>query len=212
MSAASVESLLLHELKDLYYVEQKLAKVLRDVAGEVEDDRLSARITQHAEESGTHAKRLEQAFELLGEKPTAEQCPGFDGIKQEHDDFVAEEQPVPEIYDLFVAGAAGGRIERYEISGYSSAIQLATTCGLREIASLLTETLEEERTMLADSEALAAELAESMATTVSGQSSSSAAGLSDMTVEELRHAASDHGIDGRSSMSKADLVDALAKE
>jgi ferritin-like metal-binding protein YciE len=37
---------------------------------------------------------IEQALEQLDEEPSAEQCPGIDGIKkEEHDDFVAKESP-----------------------------------------------------------------------------------------------------------------------
>ena len=36
---------------------------------------------------------LEQVFETLGEKPKAEKCPGIEGIKKEHDEFLKETKP-----------------------------------------------------------------------------------------------------------------------
>ena len=50
-------------------------------------------------------KNLEQAFEALGEPAKAEKCPGIEGIKKEHDDFVANESPTSEVLDAFLTGA-----------------------------------------------------------------------------------------------------------
>ena len=61
---------------------------------------------EHLEETRQHVKNVEQAFEKLGEKPTAEKCPGIDGIKKEHDDFMADEKPSDQVCDMFLTGAA----------------------------------------------------------------------------------------------------------
>ena len=87
--------LFLHELGDLLYVEKTLYKELPKLAQEATDEELSGAFEAHREETKQHAATLEQVFELIGETPKAEQCPGIDGIKQEHDDFIKEEKPSP---------------------------------------------------------------------------------------------------------------------
>lgn len=214
MTVATPDELLLHELKDLFYVEKKLSKVLTDIAGKVQEPRLAERLEEHQRETVEHGRRLEAAFAMLGERAVAEQCKGFDGIKKEYDDFVEEEEPTPEMYDLFVAGAAGGRIERYEISGYTSAIALAEGCGKANVAEILQRTLDEELAMLKDGEAMAKELVG----LGSGRGKNNGSGdgtakadLMEKTVVELHHMAADADIEGRSSMTKQELVKALKR-
>jgi ferritin-like metal-binding protein YciE len=43
--------------------------------------------------------------------------PRHRGIKQEHDDFVADESPSQEVLDAFLTGT-GARTEHYEIAAY----------------------------------------------------------------------------------------------
>jgi ferritin-like metal-binding protein YciE len=96
------------------------------------------------EQTRQHVKNVEQAFEKLGEKPTAEKCPGIEGIKQEHDDFVAKESPSQGVLDSFLTGA-GSRTEHYEIAAYEGLVTAAEAMGETEIVELLTENLEQER-------------------------------------------------------------------
>ena len=139
--------LFLHELGDLLYAEKTLYKELPKLAQEASDDELSKAFEAHREETKQHAANLEQVFELIGETPKAEQCPAIDGIKQEHDKFIKEEKPSPEVCDLFLTGA-GTRAEHYEIAAYTGLITMAQAMGESDAVVLLQENLKQERAAL----------------------------------------------------------------
>jgi ferritin-like metal-binding protein YciE len=149
--------LFLHELGDLLYAENTLVKVLPKLAKEASDEELSGAFEAHREETQQHAANLEQVFKLIGEKPKAEQCPGIDGIKTEHDEFMKEEQPSAEVTDLFLTGA-GARAEHYEIAAYTGLITMAQAMGESDAVVLLQENLKQEQAALAKLEKAATRL------------------------------------------------------
>ncbi len=139
--------LFLHELGDVLYAERTLVKALPTLQEEASDEELALGFEEHLEETRQHVKNVEQAFEQLGEKPTAEKCPGIDGIKKEHDDFVAKESPSQDVLDSFLTGA-GSRTEHYEIAAYEGLVTMANAMGETEVVELLTENLEQEKVAL----------------------------------------------------------------
>ena len=139
--------LFLHELGDVLYAERTLVKILPKLQEEASDEELTLGFEEHLDETKQHVKNVEQAFEMLGEKPTAEKCPGIDGIKQEHDDFVTKESPSQEVLDSFLTGA-GARTEHYEIAAYEGLVTMAEAMGEIEVVELLTNNLEQEKTAL----------------------------------------------------------------
>jgi ferritin-like metal-binding protein YciE len=149
--------LFLHELGDLLYVEKTLIKALPKLAEEATDEELREGFESHLEETKQHAANLEEVFEAIGEKPKAEKCPGIDGIKSEHDEFMKEESPSPEVSDLFLTGA-GSRAEHYEIAAYTGLITMAQAMGETSAAALLQENLKQEQAALAKLEKAATRL------------------------------------------------------
>jgi ferritin-like metal-binding protein YciE len=139
--------LFLHELGDVLYAERTLVKSLPTLQKEASDEELALGFEEHLDETQQHVKNVELAFEKLGEKPTAEKCPGIEGIKQEHDDFVSEESPSQNVLDSFLTGA-GARTEHYEIAAYEVLVTMAEAMGEMEVVELLTENLEQEKTAL----------------------------------------------------------------
>ena len=139
--------LFLHELGDVLYAEQTLVKTLPKLQEEASDDELASGFADHLEETLQHVKNVQQAFEQLGEPAKAEKCPGIEGIKKEHDDFVSNESPSPEVLNAFLTGAAA-RTEHYEIAAYEGLVTMATAMGEDEVASLLKENLEQEKAAL----------------------------------------------------------------
>jgi ferritin-like metal-binding protein YciE len=115
--------LFLHELGDVLYAENTLVKALPKLAEEGSDEELKVGFEEHLEETRQHVKNIEQAFKQLGEEPKAEQCPGIDGIKKEHDDFVSKESPSQDVLDSFLTGA-GARTEHYEIAAYEGLVTM----------------------------------------------------------------------------------------
>ena len=139
--------LFLHELGDVLYAERTLVKTLPKLQEEASDEELALGFEEHLEETRQHVKNLESAFEKLGETPKAEKCPGIDGIKQEHDEFVSKESPSQDVLDSFLTGA-GARTEHYEIAAYEGLVTMAEAIGEAEIVDLLTENLEQEKKAL----------------------------------------------------------------
>jgi ferritin-like metal-binding protein YciE len=156
-------ALLLHELGDILYVEQALVKTLPKLAKESSDKGLTQSFQEHLAETKKHVTRVQKAFKLLGADAKAEQCPGFDGIKQEHDEFVAEQSPSAAVLDAFLTGAAS-RTEHYEIAAYEGMITIARGLGEREVAQLLAQNLAEEKTALTKMKTIANRLADAGAT------------------------------------------------
>ena len=151
--------LFLHELGDVLYAERTLVKTLSELHEEASDDELALGFEEHLDETRQHVKNVEQAFGKLGETPTAEKCPGIEGIKQEHDDFVAKESPSQDVLDSFLTGA-GARTEHYEIAAYEGLVTMAEAMGETEVVELLTENLEQEKTTLEKLNTIGKRLAE----------------------------------------------------
>ena len=137
--------LFLHELGDVLYAERTLVKTLPKLQEEASDRELAVGFKEHLErDAAARQERGSRRSRMLGEKPTAEKCPGIDGIKKEHDDFVAEESPSQDVLDSFLTGA-GARTEHYEIAAYEGLVTMAEAMGETEVAGLLTENLEQEK-------------------------------------------------------------------
>ncbi len=154
--------LLLHELGDVLYVERTLVKALPKLQKEASDKELAQGFGDHLEETKQHVTNVEQAFEALGEKPKAEKCPGIDGIKQEHDDFVKEESPSPAVLDSFLTGA-GARAEHYEIAAYEGLIVAAEAMGEGDVVTLLSKNLAQEKEALKTMKTIGKRLAQQSA-------------------------------------------------
>ncbi len=157
-SMSDPRELLLHELQDLYYAEKAITKALPTMIREADDDELVAGFERHLEETKEQVKNLEQVFEELGEKATAEPCPGIEGLKKEHDEFMSEESPSTEITDMFLTGSAA-RVEHYEIAAYTGLITLARGLGETESARLLSKNLRQEKEALKAVESVSKRLA-----------------------------------------------------
>ena len=140
--------LFLHELGDVLYAERTLVKALPTLQEEATDDELAKGFGNNLEETRQHVKNVERAFEELGEPVKAEKCPGIEGIKKEHDDFVQNESPSDDVLNSFLTGAAA-RTEHYEIAAYEGLITMAKAMGEEEVARLLGENLEQEEAALA---------------------------------------------------------------
>ncbi len=156
--------LFLHELGDVLYAEQTLVKALPKLQEEAGDEELAQGFGEHLEETRQHVKNVEQAFEALGKPAKAEKCPGIEGIKKEHDEFVSNESPSQEVLDAFLTGA-GARTEHYEIAAYEGLVTMAEAMGEDEVARLLTENLAQEQNALRKIQTVGKRLAQQGAAT-----------------------------------------------
>jgi ferritin-like metal-binding protein YciE len=132
------------EIKDIYWAEQKLIKTLPKLAKAATSEELRDAFNNHLEETKEHVSRLEQVFELLGEKAQAKKCDAMEGITEEGASVIENTEGGTSTRDVALI-MAGQKAEHYEIATYGGLAQIAKTLGLTDIASILESTLEEEK-------------------------------------------------------------------
>ena len=143
----TAHELFLHELADMLDAERKLVDALGEQAEGAEDSQLQKAFASHQAQTEKQVQRLEQVFESLGEQPDSTECKGLKGLLEELETFKNEEDPSPDILDVFSIGAAA-KVESYEICAYESLIQLARDMGHNKEMKLLQQNLKEEQQTL----------------------------------------------------------------
>jgi ferritin-like metal-binding protein YciE len=143
MAENGLRELYLDELKDLYNAENQLIKALPKLAKASTSDELREGFEEHLEQTKGHVERLEQIFEAMDESPKGKKCAGMEGLVKEGSE-VMDEDFEGAVMDAALIGAAQ-RVEHYEIAAYGTVIAFANQLGESEHASLLKETLEEEK-------------------------------------------------------------------
>jgi ferritin-like metal-binding protein YciE len=131
-------------IKDIYWAENHLVKTLPKMQKAATSKSLAAAIGAHLEETKTHVARLEQVFELLGEKVQAQKCDAMEGLSKEGESIVESTEAGTATRDVGII-LASQKVEHYEIATYGGLTQLAKTLGLDEVAELLYQTLSEEK-------------------------------------------------------------------
>jgi Mn-containing catalase len=139
-----INELLLDELRDILHAEKQLTKALPKMAKAARFDRLRECFEDHLLETEAQIERLNECFSLLGKTARAKPCKGMMGLVEEGQEVMAEgEQKEDALADLALIGAAQ-RVEHYEISGYTTAKNLAQQMRHGAIVSLLAKSLAEE--------------------------------------------------------------------
>jgi ferritin-like metal-binding protein YciE len=143
MKIDSLSTLLQEEMKDIYDAEKRLVRALPKMAKAATSEDLRQALQEHLEVTKGQVQRLEQAFELLGAKAKAKTCAGMKGLIEEGEEVMSENAP-DNLMDAAIIGAAQ-RVEHYEMAAYGTARTFAERLGNDEVASLLEETLNEEK-------------------------------------------------------------------
>jgi ferritin-like metal-binding protein YciE len=139
----TMDDLLLHGLKDIYYAENQIAKSLPKLIDKATNRDLSKGLKDHLEETKNQITRLDQVFQKLGEKPQGVKCPAIDGLISEADD-VAGDVADKDVLDAAIVGSAQA-VEHYEIARYGTLIAWAEAVGHDDIVRLLNTNLNEEK-------------------------------------------------------------------
>lgn len=126
------------------HAEKQLTKALPKMAEAARYDQLRELFEVHLAETEAQVERLDQCFELLGKTPRAKVCKGMQGIVEEGQEVVTENADNDDAAsDLALIGAAQ-RVEHYEISGYTTARNLAQQLRHTAVVALLSKSLAEE--------------------------------------------------------------------
>jgi ferritin-like metal-binding protein YciE len=139
----TLQEKLVDEIRDLYHAEKQLLKALPKMAKAATHEDLREGFELHLEETREQVTRLEEAFEAMGEKVRAKNCPGMAGIIQEGSELMQEEEPGAVMDAALIAAAQ--RAEHYEIGAYGTCIAWARLLGMDDVVSLLEQSLEEEK-------------------------------------------------------------------
>jgi ferritin-like metal-binding protein YciE len=141
--AKTLTDLFHDQLQDAYSAETQLTKALPKMAKAAASAELRTGFEQHLAETKNQISRLERVCEQVGCKTGSNTCEAMQGL-------VAEGEEVMGLgldKDAQDAGliAAAQKVEHYEIALYGTLCTFAKQLGHQEAASLLHETLEEEK-------------------------------------------------------------------
>ena len=143
MNNKGLRELYIDELKDLYSAENQLVKALPKMAKAASSEELQQGFEEHLEQTQGHVQRLEKIFKSLNEGPKGKKCVGMEGIVKEGSEVMGEDFEGA-LMDAALIGAAQ-RVEHYEIAAYGTACEFAQILGESQHASLLKQTLQEEK-------------------------------------------------------------------
>lgn len=139
----SLTDLYVDELRDLYSAEQQILKALPKMSEAASHTALRNAFETHRQQTEKHVTRLQQIFDTLGESPKGVKCEGVEGIIKEGAELIDKDID-GSVRDAGLISAAQ-RVEHYEMAVYGSVRTWAQQLGRADQASLLQQTLDEEK-------------------------------------------------------------------
>jgi ferritin-like metal-binding protein YciE len=130
-------------LQDIYYAEQKILDALSKMADAAVAEQAAKAFRLHRDQTEGQIQRLQQVFDLIGQKPEGKPCPAIDGTLQEGEEIVKDYAGSPSLDAGLIAAAQA--VEHYEKARYRTLATWAAQLGLTDAAALLDETLQEEK-------------------------------------------------------------------
>lgn len=142
-AAEGLRELFEDELKDIYWAEKALTKAIPKMIKNATSQDLKDALENHLEVTEEQVTRCEQVFEMLDKPARAKKCEAMDGLIKEAKEIMESTEPGV-VRDAGII-SAGQKVEHYEIASYGTLRTFASTLGLDKIASLLEQTLNEEK-------------------------------------------------------------------
>ncbi|TCZ61081.1 YciE/YciF ferroxidase family protein [Roseicella aquatilis] len=139
----TLDDLFVHTLQDIYYAETQIAKNLPTMIEKATDPQLKQGFQTHLGETQNQIKRLEQVFQMHGQPVKGVTCAAMDGILEEAKEVMSDVED-KEVLDAAMLSAAQA-VEHYEITRYGTLIAFAKQLGRQDCASVLQQTLDEEK-------------------------------------------------------------------
>lgn len=143
MTETTLREVYIEQLRDLYDAENQLIKALPKMAKAAESPELRSGFEHHLEQTRGHAGRIEEIFSSMGESKKRKKCKGMQGLVDEGGEVIGDDLEGPAKDAALIAAAQ--RVEHYEIAGYGSVRSFAEELGETQAASLLQQTLDEEK-------------------------------------------------------------------
>lgn len=139
----SLDTLFKEQLQECYNIENQILGALPEMVDAASSPQLKSAFEQHLEMTRRQKDRLEQIFHELGEQPKEEKSEGMAGIIEEGQ-ILANARGKPEVKDAALIGAAQ-YVEHFEMAAYGTLRAFARQLGHPEVASMLQQTLDEEK-------------------------------------------------------------------
>lgn len=141
---SQLETFFHHSLKDIYWAEKALMKALPKMMKKSTTDELRSAIEEHIAQTEEQITRLEDVFEIIGQRPQGKKCEAMEGLIKEAESAVEETEDGSMTRDAAIIMSAQ-KVEHYEIATYGSLVAFAHTLGYDEAAGILEQTLQEEK-------------------------------------------------------------------
>lgn len=141
--AGTLHDAFIDELRDAYDAEKQLTKALPKLAKTASNPELREAFETHLQETQGQVERIEQVFEVIGEKARGKHCDGIAGIIEEGKTVMGEDFDEMTMDACLIA--AGQRAEHYEMAAYGTLVAWAQAMGHTQAAELLQQTLDEEK-------------------------------------------------------------------
>ncbi|MEP6794363.1 MAG: ferritin-like domain-containing protein [Saprospiraceae bacterium] len=141
--ATMLQELFEDELKDIYWAEKALTKAIPKMIGNATSQELIEALEGHLEVTEQQVARCEEIFESIGVKAVAKKCEAMEGLIKEAGEIM-ESTDAGSVRDAAIISAAQ-KVEHYEIASYGTLCAFAKQLGYEVAATLLEETLNEER-------------------------------------------------------------------
>ena len=142
-AAATLKDLFIESLKDIYWAENALVSALPKMAANATAVALKSAINEHLSVTKNQLARLQNIFDLIGEKAVGKKCDAMEGLLKEGDSIMEGTMPGA-VRDAGIISASQ-KIEHYEIATYGTLVAFAKALGENDAAKLLTKTLAEEK-------------------------------------------------------------------
>ena len=144
LTDTSLEELFLSDLKEMYWSENHLVKSLPKMVDSAGSASLRKSLEEHRKITMKQAARLEQVFEMLGEKILAKKCAALEGIVMSGEQVIESTLSGSAARDTGII-MSSLKVEHYEITSYTGLITLANKLGKKEVAGILEQSLAEEQ-------------------------------------------------------------------
>ncbi len=147
-SAHGLRDLFEMGLKDIYYAEKAMSVKIPNMIENASDPELKTRLRNQIKVAHEHVNRLEEIFKSTGIQAKAEKCEAMDGILKESEKMMNQTDSGM-VRDASII-AADQKMKHYEIATYGTLHAFARTLGENKAASLLEQSLNEEKRADAD--------------------------------------------------------------
>jgi ferritin-like metal-binding protein YciE len=140
----SIEKLFTEQLKLIYYVEKNLLKTLQKVIKKSLGEVMQNSLIEHKQATEEHSIRIEKVFNLLNKKSQTRKSEAFLGLQEELEEMIDLTPENCIARDMAIITMIQ-KMEHYEIATYSGIVSMAKIFGFKQVASILQDTLDEEK-------------------------------------------------------------------